>query len=463
MGKKTYIGVSSKARKVKKAYIGIDGKARKIKKMYIGVNGKAQCIFGGIDYPFTGLIASRCYEVQSGYSQSGPTYTTKFGLRVWTRSDSTLKSIFSTYTGHENDYSEQLGDGKTGSTRWSISKDGQYLYTWQSKVIYKYNGTDYTEYFTIPDEKSLASTLGVYTIVMSDYGYDEERLRSMENSWGALDEEGDWFVLPVSMKTVSGDDLRYLTLIFFKNNGTTFVYDHYLKTDITGTYFYGMGASEDLSYICLFNASYRTVKLYHGSPVGEYSCIKSGTSPSALVNCAQFTKNNQYTLLGDPNYTTAFQNASNSIAASIFYLNGATVTRLAQISGGNGGAFAFASTTDAENLYVSRYDDASSGSSDTNPNDGIYCYKTNGASVTYLGIYKSASTYGKYMITDLTDDKGYAIMSHGSAQTACLAVPTFDSNGLLTGATSKATWTAGLSSTGSPYLSPMSRFINPTS
>lgn len=37
-----YIGVNSKARKVKKIYIGVGGKARRVKKAYIGVNGKAR-------------------------------------------------------------------------------------------------------------------------------------------------------------------------------------------------------------------------------------------------------------------------------------------------------------------------------------------------------------------------------------------------------------------------------------
>lgn len=46
MAKGIYLGVSSKAQKIKKAYIGVDGKARKIKKMYIGdANNKARLFF----------------------------------------------------------------------------------------------------------------------------------------------------------------------------------------------------------------------------------------------------------------------------------------------------------------------------------------------------------------------------------------------------------------------------------
>ena len=45
MAKAVYVGVDSKARKMKKAYIGIGGKARKVKKMYIGVGGKARLCY----------------------------------------------------------------------------------------------------------------------------------------------------------------------------------------------------------------------------------------------------------------------------------------------------------------------------------------------------------------------------------------------------------------------------------
>ena len=45
MAKAVYVGVGSKAHKMKKAYIGIGGKARKVKKMYIGVGGKARLCY----------------------------------------------------------------------------------------------------------------------------------------------------------------------------------------------------------------------------------------------------------------------------------------------------------------------------------------------------------------------------------------------------------------------------------
>lgn len=45
MAHEAYIGVSSKARKVKKIYVGVGGKARNVKRGYIGVGGKARLFF----------------------------------------------------------------------------------------------------------------------------------------------------------------------------------------------------------------------------------------------------------------------------------------------------------------------------------------------------------------------------------------------------------------------------------
>ena len=40
-----YIGVSSKARKIKSIYVGVNGKARKVTKVYVGVNGVARLVY----------------------------------------------------------------------------------------------------------------------------------------------------------------------------------------------------------------------------------------------------------------------------------------------------------------------------------------------------------------------------------------------------------------------------------
>lgn len=61
MGKKTFLGVSSKAHKVKKIFLGVGGKAHKVKKGYIGVGGKAHQFFtlGSAD---SGVYAHDSYD-----------------------------------------------------------------------------------------------------------------------------------------------------------------------------------------------------------------------------------------------------------------------------------------------------------------------------------------------------------------------------------------------------------------
>ena len=63
MAKAVYVGVGSKARKMKKAYVGIGGTARKVKKMYIGdSSGKARlCYSAELEYGGTaaGLMENR--------------------------------------------------------------------------------------------------------------------------------------------------------------------------------------------------------------------------------------------------------------------------------------------------------------------------------------------------------------------------------------------------------------------
>ena len=60
MAKAVYVGVGSKARKMKKAYVGIGGKARKVKKMYIGdSSGKARlCYSAELEYVGTATALS---------------------------------------------------------------------------------------------------------------------------------------------------------------------------------------------------------------------------------------------------------------------------------------------------------------------------------------------------------------------------------------------------------------------
>lgn len=49
MAKNIYVGVGSKARKIKQLYVGVGGKARKVKKVYVGVGGKARLVYAYYD------------------------------------------------------------------------------------------------------------------------------------------------------------------------------------------------------------------------------------------------------------------------------------------------------------------------------------------------------------------------------------------------------------------------------
>ena len=67
MAKAVYVGVDSKARKMKKAYVGIGGTARKVKKMYIGVGGKARlCYSAELErYGMAAALSTARYDVRT--------------------------------------------------------------------------------------------------------------------------------------------------------------------------------------------------------------------------------------------------------------------------------------------------------------------------------------------------------------------------------------------------------------
>ena len=73
MAKTAYIGVNSKAQKIKKIYVGVNGVARKVKKGYIGVNGVARKFFGGL-FGYYGNISSYGGPGQWGASMSNDNY-----------------------------------------------------------------------------------------------------------------------------------------------------------------------------------------------------------------------------------------------------------------------------------------------------------------------------------------------------------------------------------------------------
>lgn len=91
MAKAVYVGVDSKARKMKKAYIGISGTARKVKKMYIGdSSGKARlCYSAELDrHGMAAALSVARYDIRTAtvgnYALFAGGFTSKstFGYRV---------------------------------------------------------------------------------------------------------------------------------------------------------------------------------------------------------------------------------------------------------------------------------------------------------------------------------------------------------------------------------------------
>ena len=94
MAKGIYVGVDSKARKVKKAYIGVAGISRKIKKGYIGVNGRAQQFYSAETLmPFSSNPAPTSWT--SGSDGLTATATNNYG--TWTISTSQLYTSSESY------------------------------------------------------------------------------------------------------------------------------------------------------------------------------------------------------------------------------------------------------------------------------------------------------------------------------------------------------------------------------
>ena len=58
MARKMYIGVDSKARKVKQMYVGVESKARRVKKAYIGIGGVARPFWGDYEISYYGKITA---------------------------------------------------------------------------------------------------------------------------------------------------------------------------------------------------------------------------------------------------------------------------------------------------------------------------------------------------------------------------------------------------------------------
>lgn len=123
-----YIGVSSKAHKIKEMYIGVNGKARKIKKAYIGVGGKARLAYAS---PTSNLVvktasgtANFTMTSDSGYSyQVGVGYLPVANVHKILAMHFTGPGTFyngATITGNEGWYVD-YASGTSGFTNYNTS------------------------------------------------------------------------------------------------------------------------------------------------------------------------------------------------------------------------------------------------------------------------------------------------------------------------------------------------------
>lgn len=170
MAKGMYIGVDSKARKVKKMYVGVGGKARKVKKGYIGVGGKARLFFSSGPYQgeatamsiargdfaaanagnyllfaggWTGGYYSDGYTVtnvvdayNASLTRSTPTALTTARSELagaWVGTSALFYGgyVSSSYHGERTWYNASLTKTQTSSTRWSCATGG----SWSGKAI----------------------------------------------------------------------------------------------------------------------------------------------------------------------------------------------------------------------------------------------------------------------------------------------------------------------------------------
>ena len=128
MAKNIYVGVGSKARKVKALYVGVGGKARKVKKVYVGVGGKARLVYQSY-IPVTGISIS--WELSKKQSYEKYPVSAMFTVTV-TPSNATNPTL--TWTAEDGlsvrngyyDYSGGLRPG-TGDYPWITYPSNQRL------------------------------------------------------------------------------------------------------------------------------------------------------------------------------------------------------------------------------------------------------------------------------------------------------------------------------------------------
>ncbi len=171
MAKGMYIGVSSKARKVKKIYIGVSGKARKVKKVYIGVSGKARlCWSGSTPYNIIAIFNSNTRGNSQATTDSFSDFTeySNLGAGFYVQRSKMVffnGKFFACLSPSSNSTYYGIYYRTSISGSWTLAKT---LYSGSSRMgvnFYVYNGTlyaisDSTQGFNVANKGYLTSSNG---------------------------------------------------------------------------------------------------------------------------------------------------------------------------------------------------------------------------------------------------------------------------------------------------------------
>lgn len=146
MAKKSYIGINSKAQKIKKVYIGVDGIARKVKKIYMGVLGLARQIFGGGEI----VKLDTVLKLNTTHYSAIGTNTSKHAIFASGRTSTTSSIYYRFFEAIDDNFTITVGSENYGlnTDRWLCGNVGEYAFYYGGL---KSSSTTYiqTRYITI--------------------------------------------------------------------------------------------------------------------------------------------------------------------------------------------------------------------------------------------------------------------------------------------------------------------------
>ena len=152
MAKNLYVGVGSKARKVKALYVGVGGKARKVKKVYVGVGGKARLVYQSY-IPVTGIS----YSYKTYYDSKN---TVAFYL------------TFLPSNASDTSYTISVQDQNSHMCHYTVYTYLSNGFVLKSNEVYNFNG--YNCQLTITTKDGIAKTLTCVFVFSSGWKITEQ-------------------------------------------------------------------------------------------------------------------------------------------------------------------------------------------------------------------------------------------------------------------------------------------------